>query len=172
MMAQTDSSQRCPTCDADVDRGSPRCAKCESDLEMWWPLEEAIRKIDEPPPPAAEPLQPPGRRPVRSTIPVAIVATLCGVAIGSAAYWAMTRRSEGQGIVSQAGAMSGPSNALGNSGTPTDAPVPTPRQSDEVIVYYVQRGDTWWRLAKSFTGRGTNWPAVEAAANHEPLRTA
>jgi hypothetical protein len=45
----------------------------------------------------------------------------------------------------------------------------TPRQSDEVIVYYVQRGDTW-RLAKSFTGRGTNGPAVEAAANHEPLR--
>jgi nucleoid-associated protein YgaU len=40
----------------------------------------------------------------------------------------------------------------------------TPRQSDEVIVYYVKRGDTWWRLAKSYTGRGTNWPAVEAAA--------
>src|SRR6267142_5192734 len=118
MMAQTDPSQRCPACDADIEHGSPRCVLCKSDLETWWPLEEAIQKIDEPTPPAAL---------VRYAIPVVIVATLWSVAIGSAAYWVMTREPERAETVRQPGATAGPSTAPQNSGTP--APTPEPVQS-------------------------------------------
>ena len=92
-----------------------------------------------------------------------VVATLCGVAIGSAAYWTMTRRSEGASTVNQPGTAAGPSSARENPGIPTGAPTPAAAQS-EVIVYYVQRGDMWWRPAKNVTGRGTNWPAVSVGA--------
>jgi hypothetical protein len=167
MTVETESRQRCPVCDGNVERGSPRCVRCESDLEMWWPLEAAIRTIDEPLAAAIEHRQAPVHG-LAHYVPIVIVAALCGIAIGSAAYRAITRVSASAGTVSQAGITTPAPNAVADSRVPTNPSAPAAQSG--VVIYYVQRGDTWWRLAASFTGRGANWRALEAAANHVPLR--
>jgi nucleoid-associated protein YgaU len=130
---------------------------------MWWPLEKAIQEIDQPTSPAAEYRQSPADGLLRY-VPVVVVAALCGIAIGSSAYWVMARASASARPVSQPG-VTAPSSSAG-------IPVPVPAAAPSgVVVYHVQRGDTWWRLAASFTGRGTNWRALEAAARHLPLRS-
>jgi len=169
MMPETDGGRRCPVCDADIERNRPRCVRCESNLEAWWPLEESIRTIDEAAAAGTALGGSSGLDRGRYVVPIVVAAALSGFAIGWTALGVKMRVSAGSGTVSQEATQAEPSSAAGSG---TRAAVPEPANSHrDVVTYYVQRGDTWWRLAKSFTGRGTNWRAVEIAANHVPLRS-
>jgi hypothetical protein len=166
MTAESARGHRCPVCDGHVERGRPRCVRCESDLEMWWPLEEAIRRVDEPAAPGVEhrPAPVPG---LARYVPIVVVAIVCAATGGSVTYLATTPALGGASLKVQV--LTAPQQPLAiDDAPPTTAPVT--RSADD-LVYYVQRGDTWWRLAARFTGHGRNWRALEAASNHVPLRS-
>jgi hypothetical protein len=168
MTTTSDPSPRCPVCDGNVEHGRSRCGRCESDLDMWWPLEEAIRRVGEPLVSVAQ------DRPV--SLPrlarhgrMVVVAILCAAAGASAAYWATTREPAGAGVEARVDAAR-QKPLSGTEGPPTHVLTRvTPTRFD--VVYYVQRGDTWWALGRRFTGHGRNWPALEEATNHVPLRS-
>lgn len=59
-------------------------------------------------------------------------------------------------------------NALGISEVKADE-VSAPEQTDEVQFYEIQKGDSLWKIAKSFYGNGNDYPKI-FEANKEVIK--
>lgn len=59
-------------------------------------------------------------------------------------------------------------NALGISEVKADE-VSAPEQTDEVQFYEIQKGDSLWKIAKSFYGNGNDYPRI-FEANKEVIK--
>ena len=162
-----------PVCGESFREAPARCFRCESDLELWWPLDESLRALEGEsfPVPAAVVSGAAGvgrwfQRNVGWLVPVALLAGLAG------ALWLSlesTRRPAEE------------LTAASSGGTPRRAVPPKPVATAEVapaagptaaaapvartIRYVVQPGDSLWRIAAALKGDARRWPELLANAS-------
>ncbi len=146
----------CPVCGETFREAPARCFRCESDLELWWPLDESLRALEGesfPIPVAVASGAAGARRWLERNlgwlVPAALLAGLAG------ALWLSlesTRRPAQE-----------PTGASLPKALPVVAakPVVAP-EARRTIRYVVQPGDSLWRIAAALKGDARRWPELLA----------
>jgi LysM domain len=167
----------CPVCGEGFREKPSRCFRCESDLELWWPLHESLQALDGLAVPVSVPATS-GRTasrwllwPSRNAgwlMPVVLLAGLAGAAWLSLE----STRPVAEGSRSDAPTKPRPRPVAPE---PDVAPVPpsailavaSPAPLPRTIRYVVQPGDSLWRIAAALKGDARRWP--ELVASGQPV---
>lgn len=166
-MATEGRGAQCPVCGEAFREAPARCFRCESDLELWWPLDESLRALDGEAFPASVAARP-GVVTVRRwlqrnlgwLVPVVLLAGLGG------ALW-LSLESTRQPVVPMPVAIPAVRRSVGPA-APTPPPASVPART---IRYVVQPGDSLWRIAAALKGDARRWPELLAKAREvDPAR--
>jgi len=178
-VATEGASTSCPVCGEAFRDAPARCFRCESDLELWWPLDESLRALEgetfpmvgaRRPGPAGRRLRRWAGRNVGWLVPAALMAGLAG------ALWLSldsTRRpraglpDDSSLDTPRAAPSSKPARSVAAPVAATDvAPAvrsaTPPGPASRTIRYRVQAGDSLWRIAAALKGDARRWPELLA----------
>jgi hypothetical protein len=158
----------CPVCGEAFREAPARCFRCESDLELWWPLDASLRALEgETLEVAAAPRSGPVSRQLRRwagrnagwLVPAFLMTGLAG------ALW-LSLESTRQPVAPMPLAVPTVRPSVRPASAPAPAPVPA-----RTIRYVVQPGDSLWRIAAALKGDARRWPELLAKAGDvDPAR--
>jgi hypothetical protein len=165
MSHQSENGRRCPVCEAALEHGASRCVRCETDLEAWWPLEDGIRGIPNGPSEAidSKPIAVQVSRP--RLHPLILGALVLGVGLGAGSHTLITSvrqpvpRPSGASTAAQASSTQLPPDSKSRNAS---------SERPRVVLYHVQKGDSWWRISATITGRGSTWQELRKLS-HAPV---
>jgi hypothetical protein len=157
----------CPVCgEGFLDKPS-RCFRCESDLELWWPLDQSLRALDGVELPASVAATS-GRAASRGrfwrrnagwVVPVVLLAGLAG-----AAWLSLESTRRPADTLTQAALPKGRGGVAPSLAAP-------PASGARHIRYVVQPGDSLWRIAAALTGDARRWPElIRESGGLDPAR--
>ena len=147
-MATEGKGVACPVCGEGFAEAPMRCFRCETDLTLWWPLDESLRRLGEEE--VAEPARPRRRSRKRRgwVMPLVLTGGLAG------ALWLHLESTR-------------PAAETPRPPPPRAAPVPAPPPKPEArtVRYVVQPGDSLWRIAAALKGDARRWPELLASSD-------
>jgi len=151
----------CPVCGEAFARPPSRCFRCETDLSLWWRLDESLVALSSiatsvAPPEAREPAPTEPLRRGRRRAWLLPVILMCGLLGALLLHLESTRPPIGESVT-DGRSLSPPPPA--SAGSAQSSPVASPRPT---LRYVVQPGDSLWRIAASLKGDGRRWPELLA----------
>ena len=160
-MATEPKPVACPVCGEAFAAPPPRCFRCETDLSLWWRLDESLLALSRSaksvaPPEAQEPAPAEPLRPGRGRVWLLPVILMSGLLGAFLLHLESTRPRVGE-PVTDGRSHSPPPPA--SAGSAQSSPVASPRPT---LRYVVQPGDSLWRIAASLKGDGRRWPELLA----------
>ena len=164
----------CPVCGEGFREPPARCFRCETDLSLWWALDESLRVLCRVAP--AMPLSavhdaagvepsPRRRRTRRRRVWVAPLLLVSGL---GGALWLHLETSRPPADVPSGltPSKSAPVPVTPSKSVPPAAPAPR-----RTVRYVVQPGDSLWRIAAALKGDARRWPELLAgSARVDPAR--
>jgi nucleoid-associated protein YgaU len=152
----------CPVCGEGFAEAPARCFRCETDLSLWWPLDESLRILIQAPlaAPAVDEAAVRERARVRKRwkkraqdwlMPLLLLGGLAG------AGWLSLESTR----PSPDGRRSGlPATVPAPISSPKPVPVSAPPLPPRTVRYVVQPGDSLWRIAAALKGDARRWPEL------------
>jgi nucleoid-associated protein YgaU len=156
------AAAECPVCGEGFREAPARCFRCETDLSLWWPLDESLRIMGRAPVAApvvdeaavrerARVLKRWKKRAKGWLMPILLLGGLVGVA------WLSLESTRPRS--------DGPRSGLASPvpvpvQSPKPAPAATPMSLPRTVRYVVQPGDSLWRIAAALKGDARRWPEL------------
>lgn len=161
-MATEPKPVACPVCGEAFAKPPSRCFRCETDLSLWWRLDESLVALRRSATPLALPEahEPARAEPVplaRKRIWVVPVILMCGLLLALLLHLESTRAPVGEPAPNARPRPAPPSASAAGTEVPPVAVAPRP-----TLRYVVQPGDSLWRIAASLKGDGRRWPELLA----------
>ena len=159
-MATEAAAVECPVCGEGFREAPARCFRCETDLSLWWPLDESLRILIQAPlaAPAVDEAALRERARVRKRwkkrvegwlMPILLLGGLVGAA------WLSLESTRPR--------PDGPRVGLPATvpvPIPSPKPVPVSAPPPRTLRYVVQPGDSLWRIAAALKGDARRWPEL------------
>jgi LysM repeat protein len=142
----------CPVCGEGFKEAPARCFRCETDLSLWWPLDESLLVLSRAAPPVASSGPDDAAARERAGARWGWIILLGGLAGALWLHLESTRPPSHEAH----GKPPAQARALPVAPPSVLAVPPSPR----TVRYVVQPGDSLWRIAAALKGDPRRWPEL------------